>query len=147
MEEGLAAMMRRSRRYIREWKRGIAFVESGYMSLRTNGVDTSAEHVIALRGYIATHEKLLAQYDPDGITADDQIDFARTVDARRAVSEFYAGRYVVFRLTDEGAADLVWGFGTEIEARRMLAGRPDHLVGRVGEDSWSVELLDQHASQ
>jgi len=141
MEEGLATMMRRSRQHIREWKRGIAFVETGYMSFRTDGVDTSGDHAAALRGYIATHQELIARYDPDGLTADDRIEFATTVDARRAVAEFYHGRYVVFRLTDDGAADLLWGFETESEARRMLAGRPDHFVGRVASDGWSVELL------
>ncbi|WP_337186075.1 hypothetical protein [Phenylobacterium sp.] len=95
----------------------------------------------ALRGYIATHQALIAQYDPDGFTADDRIDFASTVDPRRAVAEFYQGRYVVFRLTNDGTADLVWAFETEAAARRMLARHPDHLVGRVASDEWSVELL------
>ncbi len=142
MNEGLAALLRRSRQHVREWKRGIALVGSGYISFRTNGVDTSADHVAALRGHIATHQALIDQYDPSGITADGRVDFASTVDARRAVAEFYEGRYVVLRLTDEVAADLVWAFETEAEARRMLAGRPDHLVGRVASDGWSVDLLD-----
>jgi len=141
MDEGLAAMLRRSRQHMREWKRGIAFVETGYMAFRTDGVEASADHVAALREYIATHQALIAQYDPDGFTADDQIEFASTVDPRRAVAEFYHGRYVVFRLTDDGAADLAWAFETEADARRMLDRRPDYLIGCVASDGWSVQLL------
>jgi hypothetical protein len=141
MDEGLAAMMRRSRRHIREWKRGIAFVESGYLTFRVNGVDASADHVATLRAHIASHQQLIAQYDPHGLTADDRIDFSGAVDPRRAISEFHHGRYVVFRLTDDGAADPVRGFDTEAEARRILVGRPDHLLGRVADDGWSVERL------
>jgi hypothetical protein len=141
MDEGLAAMLRRSRQHIREWKRSIAFVETGYMAFRTDGVDASADHVAALREYIATHQALIAQYDPDGFTADDRIEFAFTVDPRRAVAEFYHGRYVLFRLTDDGAADLAWAFETESDARRMLDRRPDYLIGCVASDGWSVQLL------
>jgi hypothetical protein len=141
MDEGLAAMLRRSRQHIREWKRNIAFVETGYMAFRTDGVDASTEHLATLREHIATHQALIAQYDPDGFTADDRIEFASTVDPRRAVAEFYHGRYVVFRLTNDGAADLASAFETEADARRILDGRTDHLIGRVASDGWSVQLL------
>jgi hypothetical protein len=141
MGEIIPDVLRKSRHLIRQWKRGIAFVTTGYLSVRTNGADTSSEHIESLRAYIATHESLIAEFDPQGVTSDGRIDFASTVDARRAVAEFYEDRYVVYRLTDDGTADLLWSFETEDEARRILTGRDAHFVGRVGPDGWSVEPI------
>eukprot|EP01033_Poteriospumella_lacustris_P021574 gene21574-16042_t len=69
-----ADMLADTRKRLREWRRSLAAFAEGRMWLKTNNVDRTAEHIAMLRGMITTNEGLLAQYDPDGVTADGNIE-------------------------------------------------------------------------
>src|SRR5690242_7188191 len=59
---------------LRAWRRSLAGFAAGAHHMYTNGIDTSADHIVMLRDMIARNDALLAHYDPDGITADGHVE-------------------------------------------------------------------------
>jgi hypothetical protein len=120
---------------LREWKRSIAAFGEGRMRLTTNNVDTTSEHVSMLKGMIARNEALLTQYDPDGLTADGNVEIGEVTPQES--SGVLPGRWIAYSLDDRGRAVNLRLYDAESHARTdaMAAGR---YAGVVADDMWSI---------
>jgi hypothetical protein len=132
----LADLMLRTRLNIRNWKCHVALFGAGQMHLYKNHADCTEEHVATLRRMIEENGALLHQYDPDGLTSDGDVEFGE-IPARLA-PELWAGRPVTYVLNSDGLAEQIRPFDTGRQAEFDAAGSHGRLVGRVGEQRWSI---------
>jgi len=124
------------RRHLREWRRSLAAFAQGRMRMTTNNVDTTAEQVVRVRRMIAYNEAVLTRFDPDGLTADGNIEIGE-VSAHES-SGVFPGRWVAYSLDDQGRAVKLRVYTAEGAARadaRMGAGR---YAGLVHADMWAI---------
>jgi len=106
------------------------------MRMTTNNVDTTAEHVVRVRRMIAYNEAVLARFDPDGLTADGNIEIGE-VSAHES-SGVFPGRWVAYSLDDRVGRWKLRVYTAEGAARadaRMGAGR---YAGVVHADMWAI---------
>lgn len=130
-----AEMLADTRKRLREWRRSLAAFAEGRMWLKTNNVDRTAEHIAMLTGMITTNEGLLAQFDPDGVTADGNIEIGDVSPQESA--EILAGRWVSYALDDRDNAVNLRLYDVESAARTEALQRGRN-VGVVADDMWSI---------
>ena len=130
-----AEMLADTRKRLREWRRSLAAFAEGRMWLKTNNVDRTAEHIAMLRGMITTNERLLAQYDPDGVTADGNIEIGDVSPQESA--GILPGRWVSYALDDRDNAVNLRLYDVESAARTDALQR-GRSVGVVADDMWSI---------
>jgi hypothetical protein len=124
------------RRHLREWRRSRAAFAEGRMRMTTNNADTTAEHVVRVRRMIAYNEAVLARFDPDGLTADGNIEIGE-VSAHES-SGVVPGRWVAYSLDEQGRAVKLRLYTAEGAAKadaKMGAGR---YAGRIHDDMWAI---------
>lgn len=131
-----AQLLSDARRHIREWRRSIAAFDEGHMRLFTNHVDTSADHARQLERLIVQNEALLAQYDPEGLTADGNVELGDIAPERS--SNLWPERWVTYALDGIGRAAQLRTFDSEAVARAD-ARRPGRNLGQVAADMWSID--------
>jgi hypothetical protein len=130
-----AQLLADTRKRLRECRRSLAAFAEGRMWLRVNSVDRTAEHAGMLRGMIATNEALIAEYDPDGLTADGNIEIG-DVSPQESVGVL-PGRWVSYALDDHGNAVNLRVYDVESLARSD-ALQSNRDVGIVADDLWSI---------
>lgn len=139
MNPALEDLLRESRRQIREWKRPLALFDAGVMRLHSNGVDISAQHMQDLHRYIAEHAALIEKYDPEGLTADANVEFG---DVGQLASELYANRPLAVALNSDGLGEVLHVFDTDADARSFAQSRPGYHAGHVSQDGWSITSIE-----
>lgn len=137
-----AQLLSDARRHIREWRRSIAAFDEGHMRLFTNHVDTSADHARQLERLIVQNEALLAQYDPEGLTADGNVELGDIAPERS--SDLWPERWVTYALDGIGRAAQLRTFDSEAAARAD-ARRPGRKLGQVAADMWSIDPVPSRA--
>jgi hypothetical protein len=124
-----------TRKHLREWRRSVAAFAEGRMRTMTNNVDTTSQHVSMLKEMIARNEALLAQYDPEGVTADGNIEIGDVPPSES--SGVLSGRWVSYSLDKHGCAIDLRLYDAEAPARADAAV-PGRHVGVVADDMWSI---------
>jgi len=137
-----AQLLSDARRHIREWRRSIAAFDEGHMRLFTNHVDTSADQARQLERLIAQNEALLAQYDPEDLTADGHVELGDIAPERS--SNLWPDRWVTYALDRIGRAEQLQTFDSEAMARAD-GRRPGRNLGQVAADMWSIDPVPSRA--
>lgn len=137
-----AQLLSDARRHIREWRRSIAAFDGGYMRLFSNNVDISADHARQLERLIVQNEALLAQYDPEGLTADGNVELGDIAPER--LSNLWPERWVTYALDRMGCAAQLRTFDSE-SAARADARQPGRNLGQVAADMWSIVSVPSRA--
>jgi hypothetical protein len=136
MSAAQAELLTDFRRRCREQARSVVAFAVGQMRVHSNNVDVSAEHVATTKGHIRQYQALLQQYDPDGLTADGNIEIGE-VSSLHEFREIFAGRWVSYSLDEQGRAVNLHAYDDEASARAE-ATVPGRYAGVVADDHWSI---------
>ena len=132
----MEAIILKTRRDLREWRRGIALIESGYMRLHSNGADISDDQVATLTRIIHENEALVTRFDPECALKDDDIELG-DVPVQMA-SQIWRGRPVTYKLDNEGRACDLSVFDSIEHAQSQARANDGRFSGWIGDESWSV---------
>lgn len=131
-----AQLLTDARRQVREWRRSISSFAGGRIWIKVGNVDQSSEHITRLNALIANNDKLVAEFDPDDVTADGNVEIGEV--SVQEFAEIYAGRWLSYSLDERERAVNIRGFEGEGMAR-VDARQPGRSYGIVGADNWSIE--------
>ena len=109
------------------------------MHLTANGVDVTSEQSKAFSDLVDQNERLLEQFDPDGLTRDENIEIGSI--SPLASSQLLPSWFVVYRLDSTGAATELEVYQLRSHAAARAHTRGDRL-GVIANDMWSIIPLD-----
>jgi hypothetical protein len=138
-----ADLLADTRRRIRENRRSAVLFDRGEMRLLWGNSDHSAAHVSELRRQIAEGERLLAEYDPDDLTKDDNVEIGDI--GHLSPRQLGAGQIVIYSLDAGGRAVVLTPFDSEGGAIAFVRGVSGRFAGTVGDDNWSIVPFDDPA--
>jgi len=90
-----------------------------------------------LKRMIDENLALVDHYDPDGLIADEDIEFGDV--PPDLASSVWKGRPVSYAVDPEGRAHQLRLFESDSAAATEAAMTAGRLAGRVGDESWSIK--------
>jgi hypothetical protein len=135
-----AALLADTRRRLREWRRQGSLFERGELRMFWGREDASEEQMANLRRMIKENSALIAEYDPENLTDDGNIEIADI--GHLSPRQLFAGKPVTCSLDDNGLAAELQIYDSEETARYFASATPGRVAGTVADDQWSIVPLD-----